>query len=537
MQPAVVVCGLGQVGYRVVSLLLDLGEAVTVITLDAKPEWKRDVETRGARVLMGDATDATILQQADLANAKAVIACSNVEMVNIGIAMDVKAIRPDMRLILRVFDHALAKNVEENLGVECAFAMSTIAAPAFAEAAVGEQIAASFELEGKRFSISRHDLTQAGPVRGKTPSELEKEQGISVLAFLHPERGIETPADDTCLEGDAAFVFGEDDALSRLTGIPIAGVGRDTWRPWHVFGFFRRLWSGVSHELKTIFVALNILVVLSVGVFWYWMDLTPMDAIYFVVSTVTTTGYGDITPREAPVFVKLFAIALMLMGSAMIALIYSIVTDYIVHARLQQLVGRQRIPERGHVVVAGLGNVGFRIVQELLRKNVRLAAIEQDPNGRFVETIRVRAPVLIGDAREPETLLRAGVAHCVAIVAATADDASNLSIGLTAAKLAPHSKRVLRIFDADFAAKIQQTFEIDVAMSASRIAAANFVAAALYGRTLAAFVHDGHLFALTLGGGGEAVADETMSTSQVQVGSKSQKVTIRSRSLNNSIRQ
>ena len=30
------------------------------------------------------------------------------------------------------------------------------------------------------------------------------------------------------------------------------------------------------------------------------MDLSLVDAFYFVVTTVTTVGYGDITPLKAP---------------------------------------------------------------------------------------------------------------------------------------------------------------------------------------------------------------------------------------------
>lgn len=511
------------------SLLLDLGEPVVVVTLASKPEWRRDVETRGATVFVGDATDLHVLQAAGLDEVRAVIACSNIELTNIEIAMDVKRVRPGLRVVLRVFDHALARNVEASLGVESAFAMSSIAAPAFAEAAVGEHVAAAFEVEGRRFSVSRHDLEHSGVMCGRTPAELEREKGVRVLAHLHPDRGFEMPDAEMRLESGEAFVFGEDDVLSKLSALSPGGTLARSSRP-GMGDFLRRLWLGSSPELRTVFLALNLLVLLGVLVFWFGMGLSPLDAIYFVVTTVTTTGYGDITPRDAPIAIKLFGILLMFVGSAMIATLYSILTDFIVHARLQQLVGRQRVPDKGHVVVAGLGNVGFRVVQELLRKKVRLAVIEQDPNGRFVESIRSQAPVVIGDAREPETLLRAGVAKCSALIAVTADDSVNLSVGLTTARLAPNAKRVLRIFDADFASKVQKTFEFDAAMSASRIAAPSFVGAALYGKCLAAFVRAGRFFALTLGET-EPGEHETASSANVQVNDRRVTVSILSRAL------
>ena len=53
--------------------------------------------------------------------------------------------------------------------------------------------------------------------------------------------------------------------------------------------------------------------------------------------------------------------------AATIFLFYSIIIDYIITARFQQLLGRQRAPEEGHVVVVGVGSVGYRTVEELRR--------------------------------------------------------------------------------------------------------------------------------------------------------------------------
>ena len=56
----VIVCGMGQVGYRVVQLLRDLGEPVAVITREARADWIRQAEVDGVPVLLGDARDARL---------------------------------------------------------------------------------------------------------------------------------------------------------------------------------------------------------------------------------------------------------------------------------------------------------------------------------------------------------------------------------------------------------------------------------------------------------------------------------------------
>jgi Trk K+ transport system NAD-binding subunit len=85
----VLVCGLGHFGYRAAELLLRLGERVVVVSLGAREEWRRDVEALGATVVLGDARDGRVLERAALAEAKAVLALTDADLVNIEIALDV----------------------------------------------------------------------------------------------------------------------------------------------------------------------------------------------------------------------------------------------------------------------------------------------------------------------------------------------------------------------------------------------------------------------------------------------------------------
>jgi voltage-gated potassium channel Kch len=264
----------------------------------------------------------------------------------------------------------------------------------------------------------------------------------------------------------------------------------------------RKLWFQTSAELRIALAIVFWLTVISVGIFKVGMGLSLVDAIYYVITTLTTTGYGDITPREASVWLKLYACFVMILGSASIAILYSIVTDYIVSARLQQFVGGQRVPDAGHVIVVGVGDVGFRVINELERMGAKLVVVDADVNAPHLATVRSRAPVVIGDARDAETLMRAGVDRAIAVVATTQDDAVNLSIGLAAEGIRPEVRSVLRLFDGNFANKVQSVLNIDAAMSASRIAAPAFVSAALHEEMKAAFVLHGRLFSIVKGSGG-----------------------------------
>jgi Trk K+ transport system NAD-binding subunit len=155
------------------------------------------------------------------------------------------------------------------------------------------------------------------------------------------------------------------------------------------------------------------------------------------------------------------------------------------------------MPKSGHVVVIGMGHIGFRVVDELVDLGVPAVAVDLDPNGAFLASVRTKVPLILGDARLPDTLERAGLARARSVVAATGDDSINLGIGIAAKRLNPKIRTVVRLFDAEFARKVEHVLGIDAALSSSRIAAPTFVAAALFSDVAKAFIVGDRLFVLT----------------------------------------
>ena len=134
---------------------------------------------------------------------------------------------------------------------------------------------------------------------------------------------------------------------------------------------------------------------------------------------------------------------------------------------------------RDHVVVCGLGKVGYRVVKELLRLGENVVSIEHNAACPFLEEIRqMDVPVLLGNARQRDMLEKAHVREASAIVACTQDDLTNLDIALDARELNPDIKVVLRMFDTQLAEKVRRGFGIHTAFSTSALAAPIFAAAA-----------------------------------------------------------
>jgi voltage-gated potassium channel Kch len=223
-----------------------------------------------------------------------------------------------------------------------------------------------------------------------------------------------------------------------------------------------------------------VLVLLASAYFGMAMGLSPVDALYFVVSTVTTTGYGDISPRSFGVGAEVAAMFVMLGGTTLSAVLFALISDRLFTLRIDTALGHWPIPRRNHVVVVGVGDVGVRVCEAFLDLDTPIVAIEKDSNGRFVAQMRGRrVPLVLADATVSSTLEFAQVKHARAVVCVTDHDLVNVEVALNARRLNPAVRTVVRIQEPDFAARLGNRLGVDVALSSARIAAPVFVRSAL----------------------------------------------------------
>ena len=127
---------------------------------------------------------------------------------------------------------------------------------------------------------------------------------------------------------------------------------------------------------------------------------------------------------------------------------------------------------RGHIVVCGLGHVGYRVVEELRRLGEEIVALDVDEQGAFIEVVRGWGiPVHLGDARRDELLVKCGVGRAKAVVCATSNDLANLEIALDSKRMNPGVRVVMRMFDQRVAAKVGGALELDESFSTSALSA------------------------------------------------------------------
>ncbi len=132
-----------------------------------------------------------------------------------------------------------------------------------------------------------------------------------------------------------------------------------------------------------------------------------------------------------------------------------------------------------HIVLIGLGHLGFRVARTLHEMGEPFVTVEFDPKAELVKNVEaLGVPILPGDATNIEVLRQAGVARAHTVVVATSDDMMNMQIAIRARALNPKIRAIVRLFDDDFAREMRDAFGITTAYSASALAAPAFAAAA-----------------------------------------------------------
>ncbi|HVS82952.1 MAG TPA: potassium channel protein [Pyrinomonadaceae bacterium] len=180
------------------------------------------------------------------------------------------------------------------------------------------------------------------------------------------------------------------------------------------------------------------------------------DSFYVTVQTLTTVGYGDETPHSG--MGRMFAVVIMLLGVAGVALAVSTIVQSVVQSELIATFGQRRRSRKmsklsNHFIICGSGRVGSHLVRDMLRTNESFVVIEQDQQ-RAAEFTQRGVNVLVSDATLEETLRDARVEHARGLAACLPDDADNVYVVLTARDLNPNLRIVARAVEEQAEAKL-----------------------------------------------------------------------------------
>ena len=222
-------------------------------------------------------------------------------------------------------------------------------------------------------------------------------------------------------------------------------------------------------RVRTGALLLGICVAFGILGFRILGDYDWLEAVWMVVITVTTVGYGETS--DSPPAVQVLTILLILIG--MTSGVYTTTGFFqlVLEGELERVLGFRRMTRQieklhGHTIICGLGRSGRSLAEDLLRRGRKIVIVENDEE-RLAEASELQCLVIDGDATQEETLLRAGIERASSLVIALPSDADNVFITLTARELNTELLIVARASREHTAKKLRQAGAQKVVMPAA----------------------------------------------------------------------
>ncbi len=184
--------------------------------------------------------------------------------------------------------------------------------------------------------------------------------------------------------------------------------------------------------------AILLAVILAASVCGYrLLGRSWLDALYMVVITVATVGFGEHT--DLPPAEQVLTIAVILFGIS--AWVYTVggFLQWMTEGELEKALGARRMTSeihhlQQHVIVCGFGRMGQMLAHDLRCAKQRFVIIENDPQ-RVILAESLEYLVYSGDATEEDVLTAVGIERAKTLVVALPNDAASVFITLTVRNL------------------------------------------------------------------------------------------------------
>ena len=202
----------------------------------------------------------------------------------------------------------------------------------------------------------------------------------------------------------------------------------------------RQVWRRVIIGLAVLFLTVAVIYLDRDG----YRDgddvgLSLLDSFYYATVTLSTTGYGDITPITPGARLVNILLITPLRITFLLVLIGTTLEALTARSREEFQIRRWRSRVRQHVIVCGYGTKGRSAVRSLVASGTTPDKIVVvDPEPRAVdEANSLGLTGIVGDAGRTEVLRRASVERARAVIVAANRDDSAVLITLTVRQLNP----------------------------------------------------------------------------------------------------
>jgi voltage-gated potassium channel len=209
-------------------------------------------------------------------------------------------------------------------------------------------------------------------------------------------------------------------------------------------------------------------------------SLSLLDAAYYATVTLSTTGYGDITPSSDLARLVNILVVTPLRVLFLIILVGTTLEVLTERTREQLRLSRWRATLRDHTVIVGYGTKGRSAVETLLHQGLdKEHLVVVDPNPKVIEAANAEGLAgVIGDATRSEVLRRAEISKARQVVVATQRDDTAVLVTLTARQLNKGATIVVAVREEENLPLLRQS-------GASAVVASSSAAGRLLGMSMA----------------------------------------------------
>jgi voltage-gated potassium channel len=171
------------------------------------------------------------------------------------------------------------------------------------------------------------------------------------------------------------------------------------------------------------------------------------DAIYMVLLTVYTVGYGEVRPIDTP-YLHGVTIATMVLGCTGMILVTGALVQVLTVFQIRQILGGGRMKNeidklKDHVIVCGYGRIGVMLARDLAAGGAPFLILERSEK-RLAEAQGQGYLAMLGEATDETALLAAGIERARVVATVLPDDAANVFITLSARSLNPALQIIAR---------------------------------------------------------------------------------------------
>ncbi|MES9965520.1 MAG: NAD-binding protein [Candidatus Sedimenticola sp. 20ELBAFRAG] len=228
---------------------------------------------------------------------------------------------------------------------------------------------------------------------------------------------------------------------------------------------FVKVLSEKRFELFTLGIFLTFVVLISASAIYFFEARNEggeidnfFDGIYWALVTISTVGYGDITPMTTEG--RVITLVLIICGIVVISFTTSVIVaafnDKMQEMRENRVYAELEKKKGKHTIICGFGRIGQLVAERLAAERENIVIIDSDA-GLVNEARKQGYLVIEGNAEKSDLLENAGISErAERILCLTDNDVANVYITLTAKYMNPEIEVISRANREETVRKLYQ---------------------------------------------------------------------------------